>query len=500
MSINPAPRPGIAHILFKISSSIPVILLQPLLCPSHSSVASAHCCPAAAISAAIILSHRNNERYILPFARKNLQMHPVASGPEARMPHLYDQGSTMVLDSFPDHPMNVDISAIGCRTTTGYFGINSALTPPESVIADDAKSEAPDSDIECEFNKHTSAKILARARSVLQDEAQSICTLSALLAMKTLIPFIRIMHQCRGHIILTGIGKSGLIAQKISATLASTGRPSFFLHSTEALHGDMGRISRRDIVIALSNSGESPEISQIARSLKATTFRIDEGSSDDEYMDNPFSGTKFLLITGNARSSLSRFADAVLCIGDMAEACSFNVVPTNTTTAMLALGDALALCLFELLSGRRYSIKTFANFHPGGSLGKKLVRVQQVMSPCGSLVQTSDSLREIIATLDLNANGKNSTVVIVDSAYRFVRLFTDRDLRQLLVRYSDGTSLSLDAPIREGLTLLEQPQHPACLLNQKMLVGDAHRLMEARGVHTAVVTDDKQFPIGMISI
>jgi arabinose-5-phosphate isomerase len=428
-------------------------------------------------------------------------MHPVPSIHEVRMPHIYDQSSAMVLDGYPGDTMNVDISA-GCRSRADYFAINSALTPPESVAADDAKSEAADTDdIENQFNKHTSAKIVARARAVINEEAQTLSTLSALLAMETFIPFIRIMHQCRGHIILTGIGKSGLIAQKISATRASTGRPSFYLHSTEALHGDMGRITRRDVVIALSNSGESPEISQIARSLKATTFRIDEGSSDDEYMDNPFSGTKFLLITGNVRSSLARFADAVLCIGDMAEACSFNVVPTSTTTAMLALGDALALCLFELLSGRRYSIKTFANFHPGGSLGKKLVRVQQVMSPCGSLIQTGDSLREVIATLDSNANGKASTVVIVDAGYRFVRLFTDHDLRQiLLIRYPDGTSLSMDVAIGEVIPLLEQPAHTACLLNQKMLVGDAHRLMESRGLCTAVVTDDKQFPIGMINM
>jgi arabinose-5-phosphate isomerase len=359
-------------------------------------------------------------------------------------------------------------------------------------------SETSDRDVELEFNTHTPAEILARARAVLQDEAESICTLSSLLATNTLIPFIRMMYQCRGHIILTGIGKSGLIAQKISATLASTGRPSFFLHSTEALHGDMGRITRRDVVIALSNSGESSEISQIGRRLKATTFPIDEGLSDDEYMDNPFSGTKFLLITGNARSSLSQFADAVLCIGDMAEACSFNIVPTNTTTTMLALGDAIALCLFELGS-KRYSTQTFADFHPGGSLGKKLVRVKQVMSPCGSLVQTNDSLREVIATLDTNANGKNSTVVIVNSEYRFVSLFTDGDLRQLLlIRYSDRTSLSLDSPICEGLALLQQPQYSVCPLNQNMLVGDADRLMAAHDLQTAVVTDDKQFPIGMI--
>jgi arabinose-5-phosphate isomerase len=345
-----------------------------------------------------------------------------------------------------------------------------------------------------------SAAIVGRARDVLNAEAQSLSTLAALLAMETFIPFIRIMHQCRGHIILTGIGKSGLIAQKISATLASTGRPSFFLHSAEALHGDMGRITRRDVVIALSNSGEGPELSQIAKSLKATTFRIDESSSDDEYIDSPFSGCKFLLITGNVQSSLARYADATLSIGDMAEACSFNVVPTNTTTAMLALGDALALCLFELLSGRRYSLKTFANFHPGGSLGKKLVRVQHVMSPCGSLIQTSNSLRDVIATLESNAGDKHSTVVIVDPSYRFVRLFTDRDLRQLLlVRCPDGTSLSLDAPIGQCIAFLGQPDQ-LYTLNQKLLVGDAHRLMESRGLEYAVVTDERQFPIGILNM
>jgi arabinose-5-phosphate isomerase len=185
----------------------------------------------------------------------------------------------------------------------------------------------------------------------------------------------------------------------------------------------------------------------------------------------------------------------------MPEACFFNVVPTNTTTAMLALGDALALCLFELLSGRRYSIKTFANFHPGGSLGKKLVRVQTVMSPCGSLVQTTDCLRDVIATLDSNACGKHSTVVIVDASYRYVRLFTDRDLRQiLLLRFPDGTGISLDAPVGQSLAFLSQPEYPVCTINQKMLVGDAHRLMESRGIESAVVTDERQFPIGIINM
>ena len=427
-------------------------------------------------------------------------MHPVSPVQGVGIAHLFDSSRNMALDGYRNS-LPVGLASLSCRPPREYFGIDRALTPPESVAADDAKSETPESDIDLDFSPLTSAAIVNRARDVLNAEAQSLSTVAALLSMETFIPFIRIMHQCRGHIILTGIGKSGLIAQKISATLASTGRPSFFLHSAEALHGDMGRITRRDVVIALSNSGEGPELSQIAKGIKATTFRIDDSSSDDEYVDSPFCGAKFLLITGNVRSSLARYADAILSIGDMVEACSFNVVPTNTTTAMLALGDALALCLFELLSGRRYSIKTFANFHPGGSLGKKLVRVQHVMSPCGSLIQTTDSLRDVISALDTNSCGKQSTVVIVDSSYRFVRLFTDRDLRQLLlVRYPNGAGLSLDHPIGQSIAaFLQQPDHPFTL-HQKMLVGEAHRMMEIRGLESAVVTDEREFPIGMLNM
>ena len=180
---------------------------------------------------------------------------------------------------FPRNSISAGMANIGCRSTSGFFGIDTVLTPPESVAADDAKSEVPEGDLESEFNPSTSEAIINRARDVLDAEARCLSMVSALLNVDTFIPFIRIMHQCRGHIILTGIGKSGLIAQKISATLASTGRPSFFLHSAEALHGDMGRITRRDVVIALSNSGEGPELSQIAKSLKASTFRIDESFS-----------------------------------------------------------------------------------------------------------------------------------------------------------------------------------------------------------------------------
>lgn len=435
-------------------------------------------------------------------------MHPITPVDEIRISeHGYEPSSTMALDGYPRNtPIPARISSLTCRpppAQTDYFGINPALTPPESICPDDAKSEALDCDIEGDFTTGTAEAIVRRAREILNAEAQSLSTLSALLAMETFIPFIRIMHQCRGHIILTGIGKSGLIAQKISATLASTGRPSFFLHSAEALHGDMGRITRRDVIVALSNSGEGQELTHIAKALKESTFRIDESCSDDEYIDSPFCGAKFLLITGNAKSSLSRYADAILSIGAMKEACSFNVVPTNTTTAMLALGDALALCLFELLSGRRYSLKTFANFHPGGSLGKKLVRVQHAMRPCGSLVQTSDTLRDVIETLDNNSSGQQSSVVIVDPSYRFIRLFTDRDLRQLLLmRFPDGTSVSLSTSIGQSIGFLSQSpqQQHACIINQKMLVGDAHRMMKARGIEVAVVTDERCFPIGILNM
>ena len=429
-------------------------------------------------------------------------MRPVTLVQDIRISRLYSDSASMGLDGFRCNSIPVGGHALGCRPTQEFFDANRALTPPESVTADDAKSECPEYDLEADFAPLNSAAIVGRARDILNAEAHSLRTVSALLSTDTFMPFIRIMHQCRGHIILTGIGKSGLIAQKISATLASTGRPSFFLHSAEALHGDMGRITRRDVVIALSNSGEGPELTQIAKALKVPTFRIDDNSSDDEYVDSPFCGAKFLLITGNAKSSLSRYTDAILSIGEMAEACSFNVVPTNTTTAMLALGDALALCLFELLSGRRYSVKTFANFHPGGSLGKKLVRVQQAMAPCGSLIPTSHTLRDVIAALETNAGGRHSAVVIVDTSYRFVTLFTDRDLRQLLlVQYPDGTTPSLDDPVEQSITaFVAPPEQPVFTLNQKMLVGDAHRLMKSWNLESAVVTDERQFPIGILTL
>ena len=208
------------------------------------------------------------------------------------------------------------------------------------------------------------------------------------------------------------------------------------LHGAEALHGDIGRITQGDVVVALSNSGEDFELLQMAKALKATSSRLEEKENDN------FFGFKFLLLTGNLRSSLARYADAILSIGEMTEACAFNVVPTNTTTAMLALGDALALCLFELLNGRRCPVTTFARFHPGGTLGKSLTRVQQVMSPCGKFIQTTDTVRDIIVTLESNSVRTRSTVaVVVDTGYKFVGLFKDRDLRQILRRCPNSTTL-----------------------------------------------------------
>ena len=428
-------------------------------------------------------------------------MHPkLAALQGGRIPQIQDQSTPMALDGYPRNSVPVRMDSFSRRQPRNdYFGVHPAPTPPESVAADDTKSESLEGDLETDITPILAESIISRARDILNTQAQSLSTLSAILEMDTFIPFIRIMHQCHGHLILTGIGKSGLIAQKISATLASTGRPSFFLHSAEALHGDMGRITRRDVVIALSNSGEGPELTQIAKTLKSSTFHVDDSSSDDEYIDSPFCGAKFLLITGNPRSSLSRYADAILSIGEMAEACGFNVVPTNTTTAMLALGDALSLCLFELLSGRRYSIKTFANFHPGGSLGKKLVRAQHVMTPCGSLVQINDTLRHAISMLESNASGKHSTVVIVDDSYRFVRLFSDRHLRQILLGPSPEP-ISLDSPVREIIAILDDSQTEFCTINQKVLVGDAHRLMESHKLETLVVVDERQFPIGILNM
>lgn len=199
--------------------------------------------------------------------------------------------------------------------------------------------------------------VIETAKKVLQIEADAVTALIDRIDGK-FIEAIDILKNCKGRIIVTGMGKGGLIGRKISATLASTGAPSLFLHPAEAIHGDLGMVQTEDVVIAISNSGETEEVTKLLPLLK----RI---------------GSKMIVLTGNVESTLAKYSDIVLDVSVEKEACSFGLVPTSSTTAALAMGDALAVILFE---NKGFQIEDYAFYHPGGSLGKKmLLKVDDIM-------------------------------------------------------------------------------------------------------------------------
>ena len=239
---------------------------------------------------------------------------------------------------------------------------------------------------------------IAIACKTLEIEAQTLRD-----AMNTLgdeIPkCVEIILACRGKLIITGVGKSGLIGAKMAATFASTGTPSFFLHPTEALHGDLGMIDRDDVVIAISYSGESPELSAILPHIKR--------------FDIPLIG-----MTRNNASTLGRYSDEVININVAVEACPLNIAPTSSTTLTLAMGDALAVCLME---ARGFKKEDFASFHPGGALGKKLfVKVSDLMRTENlPIVSENTPLKEAILVL---SEGRLGTVMLINDAGKIIRI------------------------------------------------------------------------------
>ncbi len=262
---------------------------------------------------------------------------------------------------------------------------------------------------------------------------------------------------CRGKLIVTGVGKSGLIGAKIAATFASTGTPSFFLHPTEALHGDLGMIGRDDAVLAISYSGESEELSSILPHIKR--------------FDIPLIG-----MTRNAASTLGRTSDIVLNIDVSKEACPLDAAPTSSTTLTLAMGDALAVCLMK---ARNFRKEDFASFHPGGSLGKRLfVKVSDLMRTENlPVVEENTPLKEAILTL---SEGRLGTVHLRHGSGKLAGLLSDGDIRRALM----GESFSLDAPASAYAT-----KHPLVIDDATMLASDALVLIESKKIQLLVVTD-----------
>jgi arabinose-5-phosphate isomerase len=269
--------------------------------------------------------------------------------------------------------------------------------------------------------KANSASALELARKVLAIEADAITGLISRLDERFL-DAVGLILACRGRVVVSGVGKSGHIARKIASTLASTGTPAFFVHAAEAGHGDLGMITRDDVMLALSNSGQSDELLTIIPMIKRQ-------------------GAKLIALTGNPDSPLAREADVHLDARVAQEACPLNLAPTASTTAALALGDALAIAL---LDARGFNENDFARAHPGGALGRKLLtHVSDVMRAGNDLPRVSDDSPFSDALVEMSRKGMGMTAIL-GSGGKVVGIFTDGDLRRTLERNPDIRSLKIN--------------------------------------------------------
>jgi len=293
------------------------------------------------------------------------------------------------------------------------------------------------------------------ARKVLRTEA------SAILGLVDRIDgeferAMQILFDCKGRVIVTGMGKSGIISRKIAATLTSTGTSAWFLHPAEAIHGDLGAIREDDVVIGLSHSGETEELVRLLESIR----RI---------------GAKLIAITGNVKSTLANAADVTLDCSIDEEACPMNLVPTASTTAALALGDALAM---TLLVRKGFREEDFASLHPGGKLGRRLMRVEHVMhkGDAAPVVSTGTRMPDVFHEMSSKRLGMTC---VVDDGRRLVGVFTDGDLRRLLSRTSDVLGLTA------GDVMTPRP----ITIARDLLAVEALKTMETHKITSVVVVD-----------
>lgn len=304
------------------------------------------------------------------------------------------------------------------------------------------------------------------ARRVLELEAAAIVALIDRLDHR-FEAAVELLHRCRGRVIVTGMGKSGIISRKIAATLASTGTPAFFLHPAEAVHGDLGVVQGDDIVIALSHSGETNEILRLLETIRRV-------------------GAQVICLTGAPDSSLAQAADITLDCGVRVEACPMNLVPTASTTAALALGDALAM---TLLVRKGFREEDFAHLHPGGGLGKRLLRVERLMHapPDLPVVEPTASIPTVLAEMSAKALGM-TCVATPDG--RLSGVITDGDLRRRLAQgggWLAGTATDI---------MTSAPQTIAT----DTLAAQALQIMETNRITSLVVVDADQRPLGVVHL
>jgi arabinose-5-phosphate isomerase len=310
-------------------------------------------------------------------------------------------------------------------------------------------------------------RALSLARETLQIEGEAVLALRSRLTPDFAVA-VALLLNCTGRVVVSGIGKSGHVARKTAATLASTGTPAFFVHPAEASHGDLGMVTRDDVFVAFSNSGETRELLTIVPIIK----RI---------------GASLIAITGNAQSSLGSLADAHLDAGVDKEACPLNLAPTASTTAALALADALAV---SVLDARGFGEEDFARSHPGGSLGRKLLtHVRDVMRFGNAVPQVRETTPLAHALMEITRKGMAMTAV-VDPEGRAVGVFTDGDLRRLLESTIDWKNL----PISE--VMHRDPLH----ISADQLAVEAVEMMEDHRINQLLVLDENRMLLGAVHI
>lgn len=307
--------------------------------------------------------------------------------------------------------------------------------------------------------------IIEQAKRVLEIEAEAIRNLLPRIG-KDFEKAIEILFSCRGRVIVTGMGKSGLVARKIAATFTSTGTPAFYLHPAEGLHGDLGMLMREDCVLAISYSGETAEMSAIIPVIKKM-------------------GLKLITLTGNKNSRLAKFSDVVLDVHVNREACPYNIVPTASTTVCLAVGDSLAICL---LSKKKLRKEDFARLHPGGTIGKKLLwRVKDIMrrDKDNSVILENKTVKEALFVMTA---GRLGAVSIVNKKGKLVGYFTDGDLRRNLQK---GENI-----LKRKISLL-MTKNPVTITPDRLAI-EAGKLLKEKNCDNLPVVDKKGKVIGII--
>jgi arabinose-5-phosphate isomerase len=311
---------------------------------------------------------------------------------------------------------------------------------------------------------------LEYAKQVIETEARAIKAVAEIVN-GSFAKAVEMIYNCSGSVIVSGIGKAGIIGQKISATLASTGTPSHFLHPAEAVHGDLGRLRKDDIVIVLSYGGETDEIIRLINLVKQLDIKL-------------------IAITGDGDSTLSKHSDVVLCMGKMAEACPLGVAPSVSTTCMLAVGDAIA---FTVMKTRNFGVEDYVRFHPGGSLGAKLMTVEQsMMFKAGEklpIAKADDTIKQMLEkTGDVKRHG---AVMIVDKNGRLAGIVTDADMRRLMTK---------QGPAAFAVRVSDIMTANCKKVRVDALAAEATAIFHKYRIDDLPVVDAEDRPVGMIDV